>query len=759
MVSESRGINSFHFFHNTPLSEQYKQRLEDNLEENDKFVMTIIPLYWLTSLSITLYSDTYLLSFFGGALLTGTAWLAYRFFKGTKRRSILCLCLGLFGALLVHQQPGYIEPHFSFYASVYLLTRYKDITPLLIFLALTTLYYLLFTYFQSLGVVIFEMPVKVYTWGLWDACLFHLLAFYSSAVVFALIIKNHITDFKNNQLLAEELTKAKNGLNEKITHRTAQLAEKTENLKGMLNNLSEGLLMIDSDETIHPQYSLGLVKILETDDIQGRSVMEVVFSNTDLSPTTLSSMATGIETALGASKFVFNYNAHLLVHECTKKVSGIDKYLEFTWNPILNEDPALKENPILDEDPALKENPVLKENPIVERILLSINDVSVLKNLQNEAKIKNRLLQIINQILAVNEETFTTFISESKSLVEANRRIISEPGKKHPELINTLFHNMHTIKEHARVYGFLHITNCTHDAECEYDELRMQPNEAWKKNALLQSLNTTKNIIEEYEHIHHTKLGRNRTQDNAAILMANKAELEYLCHTLDTLDIKNAAELQKELTKVSYFLRTLGACPLEGILEPIISSLDMLALEIRKPTPEVSIDSQDIKLCIQVMPALKRVFTHIMRNSLDHGIEPPEVRRSKGKREQGYISCSVDLTHEYLLIRYRDDGQGLNLAKIEEKAIVNGLLAPFSGASQLALAELIFHSGFSTATQITEVSGRGEGLDTVKKILATHQGNIEIDLLSAVPDKEGFIPFEMMLKLPADLAFRQEALI
>jgi len=734
MLSESRGIRNFHFFHGRPVSEQYQQRLEENLEQNDKFVMTIIPLYWLTSLSITLYSDTYLLSFLGGATITSTAWLAYNLLKGLKRRSTLCLCLGLFGALLVHQQPGYIEPHFSFYASIYILTRYKDITPLLIFLTITTFYYLLFTYFQSLGLVIFELPVTVYTWGLWDACLFHLLAFYSSAFVFALIIKNHITDFNKNQLLAEELTKAKSGLNTKIIHRTAQLAEKTEDLKGMLNNLSEGLLMINRDASIHPQYSLGLEKILETDDIQGRPVMEVVFSNTDLSPTTLSSMVTGIEAILGASKFVFNYNEHLLVHECTKKVSGSDKYLEFSWNPVLN------------------------ENETVERILLSINDVSLLKNLQNEAKIKNRLLQMINQILAINEKKFTAFISESKLLIEANRQFINAFHKPSPELIDTLFQNMHNIKKNALVYGLLHITNCAHDAEIEYDELRIQANNPWKKESLLKSLNTAKDILEEYEHIHDTKLGRDHTQNNAAILMANKAELECLCHTLDLVDIKSASQLQKEITKVSYFLRTLGACTLESILEPIVCSLDNLALEIRKPTPEVSVDNQGIKLCAPVIPALKSVFTHIMRNSLDHGIELPEVRRSRGKREQGYINCSLDLTREYLLIRYRDDGQGLNLAKIEAQAIVNGLLAAYSGASKLALAELIFHSGFSTATQITEVSGRGEGLNTVKKILATQQGNIELDLLSAVPDKEGFIPFEMMLKLPAGLAFREEAL-
>jgi two-component system chemotaxis sensor kinase CheA len=115
-----------------------------------------------------------------------------------------------------------------------------------------------------------------------------------------------------------------------------------------------------------------------------------------------------------------------------------------------------------------------------------------------------------------------------------------------------------------------------------------------------------------------------------------------------------------------------------------------------------------------------------VRNALDHGIELPEARRTAGKPETATIMLHAEHKGGSIEIQIRDDGQGINLEKVQARAIERGLVAAGEGPDDAALLELIFAPGFTTADSVSTLSGRGVGLDVVRSNLASLNGNVEV---------------------------------
>ncbi|TNF59501.1 MAG: chemotaxis protein CheA [Burkholderiales bacterium] len=137
-------------------------------------------------------------------------------------------------------------------------------------------------------------------------------------------------------------------------------------------------------------------------------------------------------------------------------------------------------------------------------------------------------------------------------------------------------------------------------------------------------------------------------------------------------------------------------------------------------------------------------LTHLIRNSCDHGIEMPQERRARGKPEHGTITLSASHQGGSILIEVRDDGKGLSREKLLSKAREKGIDAPDS-LSDSEVWNLIFAPGFSTAAEVTDVSGRGVGMDVVKKNIAALNGTVEID------SAEGY-GMSVKVRLPLTLA-------
>lgn len=128
-----------------------------------------------------------------------------------------------------------------------------------------------------------------------------------------------------------------------------------------------------------------------------------------------------------------------------------------------------------------------------------------------------------------------------------------------------------------------------------------------------------------------------------------------------------------------------------------------------------------------VIERLGDPLVHLLRNSIDHGIEQPQERVAKGKAPQGTILLSAEHSGGEVLIRISDDGKGMSSEMIREKGIERGLISKDAELTEKELLKLIFEPGFSTAKVVTNVSGRGVGMDVVKRAIDSLRGTIDID--------------------------------
>lgn len=142
---------------------------------------------------------------------------------------------------------------------------------------------------------------------------------------------------------------------------------------------------------------------------------------------------------------------------------------------------------------------------------------------------------------------------------------------------------------------------------------------------------------------------------------------------------------------------------------------------------ELEIQGEETELDKGMVEDLIDPLIHMVRNAVDHGIETPQEREAKGKPKQGKILLKAEHEGNNVAIIIKDDGKGLDYAKIRKKATDNGLIEPNQELSNDELLMLTFQPGFSTAEQVSQVSGRGVGLDVVKKKIDNLRGTISIE--------------------------------
>lgn len=142
----------------------------------------------------------------------------------------------------------------------------------------------------------------------------------------------------------------------------------------------------------------------------------------------------------------------------------------------------------------------------------------------------------------------------------------------------------------------------------------------------------------------------------------------------------------------------------------------------------IDLEGGNVELDREMIETIRDPVTHLIRNAIDHGIEPPAARRAAGKREMGLLTLSAHQSGNTIAIVVSDDGRGLDEEKIAAKAVTTGLISPAERAtlSRDKVLQLIFEPGFSTAEQVSNISGRGVGLDVVRQNLEKVGGSIAV---------------------------------
>ncbi len=536
---------------------------------------------------------------------------------------------------------------------------------------------------------------------------------------------------RNNLRMMAQISDQNANLERRVTERTLALRQKTADIQSMLQNMPQGVLTIVAGNRIHPEYSAYLETIFETTSIADRDVMDLVFAKTNLGADALSTVEVSVASVIGEDAMNYEFNSHLLVTEFTIRMEdGRTKSLELSWSPIVNESDA------------------------VEKLMVCVRDVTELKRLANEASTQKRELEMIGEILAVSQEKFQDFMQTSMAFVDENRTLTEQASGPTAELITQLFRNMHTVKGNARTYGLGNLTNTVHEAEQTYDDLRKGQTTEWEPKTLLEQLDQVRGLLDEYAKINDTKLGRKgpgRRGNVEKFLMVDKSQVAQTLDAMQSVDTNDIEAMRAALVETQKLLRRIGTERVPELLAGVVESLPSLAKELGKEPPVVAIHDNGVLVRNQISGLLKNLFTHLYRNAVDHGVESPAVRIAAGKPAVGRIELDVAIAGDDLRMVLRDDGQGMALDRIRRIAAERELVEASASLTDEETAQLVFLPGFSTAEVVTEVSGRGVGMDAVKGFLEREGGRVDVRFLGA-RTATGHRPFEFVIVLPATFA-------
>ena len=201
--------------------------------------------------------------------------------------------------------------------------------------------------------------------------------------------------------------------------------------------------------------------------------------------------------------------------------------------------------------------------------------------------------------------------------------------------------------------------------------------------------------------------------------------VEFATRREDPEVVTVSEEIERLTTALRENSISIRMLPIRATFERFRRLVHDLARDLHKEV-ELAIEGADTELDKSVIDQLNDPLMHLIRNSMDHGIEPPETRLAAGKRASATIRLAARHSGASVLITVADDGGGINATAVRERAIEKGLAAPDAQLSESEIFNFILAPGFSTAKKVTDVSGRGVGMDVVRRSVEGLRGTIDI---------------------------------
>ena len=412
------------------------------------------------------------------------------------------------------------------------------------------------------------------------------------------------------------------------------------------------------------------------------------------------------------------------------------------------------------------------------------------------------------------QEILREFHSEAQEILagleEDMVRLEREPGNR--ELVNRIFRAMHTLKGNSAFLGFTKMTSVTHEAENVLNKIRNGSLvlTGTVMDALLASVDVVKALLREIiaGEDHSVEVDRavallqgapnadgNGEPEADAPLTAESSDRELA-------DLKEATMIRVEVQRLDHLMNLIGELVIgRNRLHKVRTDFehmhgeDSLVVDLTQVSGQISLVSSELQEAVMKarMVPIRNVFNrfprlvrdlsrerekavdlvvngheteldrsliekvwdplvHLIRNAIDHGLESPAERAAAGKPERGQIILTARQEGSHIVISVEDDGRGIDPARVLAKARRFGLVGEDETLSEQETLNLIFSPGFSTKDEVTDVSGRGVGLDVVKTNLKRLNGLIDVTTVKGVGTR-------FTLKIPLTLAIVQALLI
>jgi chemotaxis protein histidine kinase CheA len=331
-------------------------------------------------------------------------------------------------------------------------------------------------------------------------------------------------------------------------------------------------------------------------------------------------------------------------------------------------------------------SPIHDLKGITERVLVSVRDVTSIRQWQQEIKAGQIELTMIGELIEQPHRKCHEFFQEVE-------QCLSLFNLKEGQDKALLLRRLHTLKGTARYLKFARVADLLHHIESSVL--------AVNDENLSSRIGELRAMLRDYQRLLVTLQRRDDANDEA----------------LFDLHVKKLAE----------------------------TILGQLSRTTDKPLPRLFLDIPAVKLADSSQKLMEQVLLHLLRNAMDHGIEPAEMRTACGKEAHGSIEIRVKMVSGQFMLLVSDDGRGLNLAEVRRKALHMGLIAE-SEEDLAKIADTIFVSGLTTAEKVSDISGRGVGLDVVRSFLRDQGGDIAIEFTA--PPTLGPTPFRFVIQLP-----------
>ncbi len=247
-----------------------------------------------------------------------------------------------------------------------------------------------------------------------------------------------------------------------------------------------------------------------------------------------------------------------------------------------------------------------------------------------------------------------------------------------------------------------------------------------QRETTLKSTTTTVRVdIEKLDRILNT-IGE-LTLAKGAVKRINEELAENYGHSPLIADVNKISQtLERKLAELQSQVLEIRMVPIGQIFSRLAQIIRKYSREIEKRI-ELAMYGEDTEIDKYIAEEVIDPLMHLVRNAIDHGIESAEERKKNGKKESGTIILKASQRGNHVIIEVKDDGGGINIQRVKEKAIEKGLLDKGAELDETELVNFIFTPGFSTKEVVSEVSGRGVGMDVVKEKLAAIGGFAEID--------------------------------
>jgi Histidine kinase-, DNA gyrase B-, and HSP90-like ATPase len=472
----------------------------------------------------------------------------------------------------------------------------------------------------------------------------------------------------------------------------SKVRERTRQVKTLLDNASQGFLSFSSDMLVHDEYSTKCTEIFEC-EIGGKNITHLLFA---------------MDEKAGES-FTQNINS-LIGDDDTLRVENILSLLcnEFT----------------------IGKKAISVEYKIVsyDSFMIILTDITEKKQLEkNLEKEKNRLKMVVSAV--TNPSEFFELLDQYKEFIKWRLELV-DTDKTALHNISELYRTIHTFKGLFTQKEFITTPQGLHKLETRFSKFLADSKTTNDDIIAVLKKVELENWLERDMSVLVQVLGDEFFDKKDKIIISTQA-IDTLCSKI-RLRAGQARIEEDVIDKIVTEVERLKQISLFQMLSSYPKLIEQLAQRLDKRIYPVQIlCDENIFIGDEYKPFI-RSLVHVFRNSIDHGIESPEMRVLAGKEEFGTLSCMVSDMEDVLQIIIADDGVGIDIKKVTRKAIASGIYTQeqLETMSQDDIGLIIFCDNFSTKDDVSDISGRGVGLAAVKSELENAGGWMKVSTTS-----------------------------